>query len=82
MKDTKSCYYMLMKPIAHSPIALQTFMEFSFLNNLLYFISLLLVRHLPCVIEGVGVRRKKNTYISRNWEGSMGNGEVRKSWAL
>ena len=50
------------------------FMEFPFLNNLLYFISLLFVRHLPCVIEGVGGSRKKNTYISRNWEGSVGNG--------
>lgn len=48
MKDTKSHNYMLMKPMAHGPIALKIFMECSFLSNLICFNSLIIVRLLLC----------------------------------
>lgn len=48
-------------------------MEFSSLNNLLYFISLIAVRHLlPCIIEGIG-HSPKNNYTSGKQEGSVGS---------
>lgn len=72
MKDTKSYYYMLMKLIAHGHNDLWIFMEFSSLNNLLYFISLIAVRHLPCIIEGIG-HSPKNNYTSGKQEGSVGS---------
>lgn len=51
-------------------------MKISPLNNLLYFISLISVRHsLPCTIEGIG-SSQKNNYTSGKQEECVGR--VRK----
>lgn len=50
-------------------------MKFSSLNNLLYFISLIIVRHLlPSIIEGIG-HSQKNNYASEKQKGTVGRVE-------
>lgn len=47
-------------------------MDFFYLNKLLYFISLIILRHsLPCITEGIG-HSLKNNYTSGKQERDMG----------